>query len=131
MRRPTVAFGPVRDGFGSWEWVGVELAEALSPYFDVTMFRDDPPKTQAAVFVKFPPPTDWLPRLESTRIIYCPVDFFGSAKEIDQYSALSRLLQCDHHSQPSTSEVLQTVCAGRISRPSHPVCDTEPPPLSH
>ena len=87
MRRPTVAFGPVRDGFGSWEWVGVELAEALSPYFDVTMFRDDPPKTQAAVFVKFPPPTDWLPRLESTRIIYCPVDFFGSAKEIDQYSS--------------------------------------------
>lgn len=82
--RPVMAIGPRMPGFGSWEWVGEEMAEELSAAFDVKIFEDEIPECDLVVFVKFKPSIDVLKSLSQTAaLIYCPIDAYGSCREID------------------------------------------------
>ena len=100
--RLRVAIGPVMKGFGSWEWVGHEMAVELRATFEVVEFSNELPEADVIVFVKFPPIQTQWPQIAMTtaKIIYCPVDFYGSAAEIE--AAGPFLHQCNRvvvHSQ--------------------------------
>lgn len=88
-----IAFGPEMPGFGSWEWVGADLCDALSADLQTTVFQEELPDCDAAVFIKFHPTADSLPRNKRMSIIYCPIDYCGSATEIDQDAEF--LIRCD------------------------------------
>jgi glycosyltransferase involved in cell wall biosynthesis len=83
--RPRVAFGPVARGWGSWEWIGEDLAAPLAEWFDTETFGTDAvPECDVLIVVKHALPERLWSRVPpSTRIIYCPVDRYGCAAEID------------------------------------------------
>jgi hypothetical protein len=87
-----VAFGPEAPGWGSWEWVGADMADALSGNFTTCTFRPwEVPEADVVVVVKHAPPTEWVDRVaRDARIIYAPVDAYGSASEIDADSGWLR-----------------------------------------
>jgi hypothetical protein len=92
--RTIVAFGPELPGIGSWEWVGHDLADALDDRFKIVMFRDEPPECDVLVLIKWRPSFDILRRTATrSAIIYCPVDLYGSAAEIDLDWRALRLCQ--------------------------------------
>jgi hypothetical protein len=79
-----IAFGPEAPEFASWEWIGADLCRALSQNYSTTTFCDDVPLCDVAVFIKFKTSADELTRLrQRCRLVYCPVDFYASASEID------------------------------------------------
>jgi hypothetical protein len=85
MRR-TIAIGPELLEFGSWNWVGRALVDAVSEQFDITMYSDlsQIPEADIVVFLKFKPRSDELQRLRTrSRLVFVPVDVYGSAGEID------------------------------------------------
>lgn len=90
--RPRVAFGPVLSGWGSWEWVGYDTCRALETYFETCTFGgEDTPDADIVVIIKQLPSwrllQDWAAR---AAIVYCPIDYFGSAGEIDRAAASLR-----------------------------------------
>ena len=89
-----VAFGP-DTGWGSWQWVGAAMCETLSARFDTFTFRaGEGVRADAVVFVKFLPDPETLTELAHTAaVIFCPVDVYGSAREI--YLDRPRLRLCD------------------------------------
>lgn len=92
--RPVLAFGPRIPEFGSWNWVGEDIAQALSQDFDVRIFDQEIPDCDLAVLVKFKPDLTTLRQAAQKRaVIFAPIDCYGSAAEIDE-DALS-LLSCD------------------------------------
>jgi len=93
--RPAVAFGPEMPGWGSWDWVGAGLRDALSgTYRTVTFSAWDEVETDITVVVKHAPPADWVAaRSGRGGVIYCPVDYYGRAAEIDADAAMLR--RCD------------------------------------
>lgn len=83
-KRPRIAFGPELPGFGSWEWIGLEMAESLKGRFETVTFREDVPQCDVVVFVKFCPELAELRQVTSrARVLFCPVDRYGSGAEID------------------------------------------------
>ena len=93
MRRETVgrvpfgvSFGPVAPGWGSWDWVGADLAEALSGEIDVRVYQAwELPHAQVVVVVKHQPPAEWVETVaRQARLIFAPVDGYGSVAEIDR-----------------------------------------------
>ncbi|REK25328.1 MAG: hypothetical protein DWQ41_12340 [Planctomycetota bacterium] len=89
-----VAFGPEAPAFGSWNWIGVDLCEALTGDCETVCFTNEVPDCDVAVFIKFLPPAPVLRQLrQRTRTVFCPVDIYGSAAEIDANS--DALRQCD------------------------------------
>jgi FkbM family methyltransferase len=92
--RPVVAIGPRMPGFGSWEWVGADLADELSKEFNVRIFDREIPPCNVIVLVKFKPATNVLRQLsQSASVIYCPIDNYGSVREID--ADATALSACD------------------------------------
>lgn len=93
--RPSVAFGPKAPGWGSWDWVGADLAAALGKDFRTSTFAAwESPRCDAVVVVKHPPPPGWLEQVgRSAAVVYCPVDAFGGAAEVDAASVWLR--RCD------------------------------------
>jgi hypothetical protein len=90
---PQVAIGPCMEGFGSWDWLGADLARGLGEDFRVSVFSHDPPAADVTIFIKQFAPLDVLRSLApKTQILYCPVDAYGSAAEID--ADAERLLLC-------------------------------------
>lgn len=86
MKRLRVAFGPEAPAFGSWEWVGADLCQALAVMGHATsVFRDAIPDCDVIVFVKFKPSATELRQLRSDHriLIYFPVDLYDSAARID------------------------------------------------
>jgi len=87
MSETCVAIGPELSGFGSWNWLGAGLINALGPDVHAVSFRDvaTPPTVDVVVFLKFKPPVEILEQLKSRncRLIFVPVDVYGSASEID------------------------------------------------
>lgn len=81
-RSISVAFGPRNPSFGSWQWIGEDIGRALCNEFDVHFFDVLPPSCDVAVFIKFKPDAETLRRL-SCRVVYCPVDIYGSSAEIE------------------------------------------------
>ncbi len=91
--RARITFGPELPEFGSWNWLGADLARGLANDFSVTIFREEIPAVEVAVFIKFLPPEVELRAIaERSAILYCPVDFYGAAAEID--ADAGRLVLC-------------------------------------
>lgn len=84
QRRCRVAFGPEVPGFGSWDWVGADLCEALGEFHQTFTFRDVIPACDVVVFVKFHPTADRLASQDRPAVIYAPIDYYDSAARIDQ-----------------------------------------------
>jgi hypothetical protein len=91
---PIVAFGPELPDWGSWDWIGADLCHFLEgAYRTITFAGAEIPKCDVCVIVKHPLPAELLTMLtRRAAVIYCPVDCFGSAFEIDAYGAALR--QC-------------------------------------
>ena len=86
MKRLRVAFGPEAPAFGSWEWVGADLCQALAAMgHETTIFRDAIPDCDVIVIVKFKPSATELRqlRIDHRILIYFPVDLYDSAARID------------------------------------------------
>ncbi len=83
-RKPRLALGPAMAGWGSWEWIGEGLAESLAPWFETQCFEHPAAVRNADVWliVKHPIP-DLFRMVGRSPVIYCPVDSYGSAGEID------------------------------------------------
>lgn len=88
----TIAVGPALPGIGSWEWLGVELAEALQRRHAVQVFRDRVPACDACLLLKsFPERDDVAALARRVPVVYCPIDRYGSSAEIDRHGVfLSR-----------------------------------------
>ena len=94
LARPIVAFGPRMPGFGSWDWVGADIAESLSNRWDVRIFNEQIPDCDLVMFIKFKPIVSVLRQISRRAgVVYCPIDFFGIAAEIDADAA--SLMACD------------------------------------
>ena len=82
-----VAIGPELPKFGSWMWLGAGLEKSLGNSFRTTVFADvlRPPKADVIVFLKFKPPPRCLAELhnQNCRLVFLPVDVYGSVAEID------------------------------------------------
>lgn len=86
MKRLRVAFGPEAPAFGSWQWVGADLCQALAAMGHATsVFRDAIPDCDVIVFVKFKPSASELRQLRNDGriLIYFPVDLYDIAASID------------------------------------------------
>lgn len=90
-----VALGPENTSFGSWNWLGVDLADDFAPDHEVTIFRDLIPAADIVIFFKFLPDHATLRTVrERSAVVFCPVDVYGRTSEIDADAA--RLRSCDH-----------------------------------
>jgi hypothetical protein len=89
-----VGFGPEAPGWGSWEWVGADIAEALGSHerSSVCTFRAwDIPEAEVVVIVKHRPPEDWIDFVaRRSAIIYAPVDNYDAVSSIDGDLSLFR-----------------------------------------
>src|SRR5262245_27316687 len=85
MDRPVVAFGPVMPGWGSWDWVGADLLAELARYYrTVPFYGPEVPSCDVALVVKHALPAGLVQRLAARAVVlYCPVDYYGSAGEIE------------------------------------------------
>ncbi|TWT43064.1 hypothetical protein KOR42_45240 [Thalassoglobus neptunius] len=130
-----LAFGPKAPGFGSWEWIGQDLINELGPDHAIA-FDQEIPSCDAVVFIKFKPPLPFLRHLKRfVKLIYCPVDIYGSVAEIDAdweslrlfdcivshatslskyFRAYSRTTVLDHHVKFITSMPSEQKCSGPI-----------------
>ncbi len=91
--KPRVAFGPRFPGAGSWEWLGEDMAQALKGSLETVVFDREVPDCDVVVFIKYKPSAEMLREIgQRAAIVYCPVDVYGSAAEID---ADPGLLLCD------------------------------------
>ena len=92
---PTAAFGPEAPGWGSWNWIGADLARALARVFATQTFRAwEIPDCDVVIVVKHPPGIEWVERVaRSAAIIYAPVDAYDSAAAIDSDALWLR--KCD------------------------------------
>lgn len=88
-----LAIGPCLPDFGSWQWLGSDLAQVLSNSFEVSVFDEAPGAADIVLYIKFLPPVTTLRELaQQSLIVYCPVDVYGSAAEIERDA--ERLLMC-------------------------------------
>jgi hypothetical protein len=89
---PSVAIGPVMPGWGSWEWVGADLLGESAAWCRADRFDGwEVPDADVVVVVKHAPPPDWAEAVaRRAAVVYCPVDFYGSATAIDADGRLLR-----------------------------------------
>jgi hypothetical protein len=90
--QPVIAFGPRMPGWGSWDWVGSDLQTHLASTFRTISFGwEQAPSCDVLVVVKHVPPAEFLARLSPrTAVIFCPVDAYGRAADIDLDRAFLR-----------------------------------------
>jgi len=90
--RPVIAFGPALAGWGSWDWVGADIATELSRYFCTVCFQGRPDHACDLLFVVKHAAVLELARevARRTAVVYCPVDHYGSAAEIDGDAGMLR-----------------------------------------
>jgi len=87
---PTIAFGPKMPAWGSWEWVGADLASALGLRAS-TFAGWEEPDADVVVVVKHGPPPDWAERIATrSTLVYCPIDRYGALEEIAQDAVFLR-----------------------------------------
>src|SRR6516162_4229142 len=84
-KKPVIAFGPKLPDWGSWNWIGADLMAALSKTYRTVSFKGlAVAECDVAVIVKHAFPEKALAELaDRAAVIYCPVDYYGSAAEID------------------------------------------------
>ena len=88
----SLAIGPVMPGWGSWDWIGTFLVEQLKGRFrTITFERWETPNADAVVIVKHSPPEGWVEAMSPrSAVVYCPIDAYGDASEIDADAAWLR-----------------------------------------
>jgi hypothetical protein len=111
MKRLTLAIGPAwRQKSGSWQWLGEDLGEELSKYFDVTFFAGDKAKkmrgsdkvleqADAILCVKHFAAASSVVHMvrrhpvwkRRKKVVYCPIDQFSHHAEI---LASNKILRC-------------------------------------
>jgi hypothetical protein len=85
-------------GWGSWEWVGAEVAESLRETCEATTFAfGSVPDADIIVVVKHSPELNWLEAAcQSAAVIYCPVDYYADpehiASEAEKIKRYARIL---------------------------------------
>src|SRR5262245_54317816 len=79
-----IAIGPRMPGWGSWDWVGADLAGPLGSSFDTVAYEGSAvPRCDVAIVVKHLLPAAILTELaERSAIIFAPVDAYGDEAEI-------------------------------------------------
>lgn len=84
-RRALIGFGPETPGWGSWDWVGSDLAEELSGSFRTLSFGwNGVPQCDVLFVVKHPLPAEfWERASDLVQVVYCPIDHYASLAEID------------------------------------------------
>ena len=89
---PVVALGPEMLGWGSWDWLGVDLRDELARYYRTVTFRGiDVPDCDVLVIVKHTLPWDVVERVATrSAVLYLPVDSYGAVEEIDADCRLLR-----------------------------------------
>lgn len=87
-----VYFGPEMPGWGSWEWVGADLQRELGKYFRTECFRrNEIPSADVIFVIKHLPPDEWVRRVaKHSALVYCPIDSYGGAGQIDADGAILR-----------------------------------------
>ncbi|WP_339735846.1 glycosyltransferase family 4 protein [uncultured Gimesia sp.] len=90
--KPHICIGPICQGIGFWEWTGKELGDELLQYFDIEFFADSIPHCDLAIVVKYDFPQLMETRPSDIPVIYCPVDCYESARDIDRDG--NNLFQC-------------------------------------
>jgi hypothetical protein len=89
-----VALGPEMPGWGTWEWVGLDVAGELKKYFRVSTFSAwGRPEADVVVVVKHAPPLEWMDAMRG-RVVYAPVDYYQSPGDIDRDGAMLRRCAC-------------------------------------
>jgi len=91
-----VRIGPEIPESGSWNWLGQDLIDewGTSKPFQIKPFSGEFPSCDVLVFIKWLPSLKELAELSSgAAIVYCPVDIYGSSREID--ADWRRLTLCD------------------------------------
>ena len=85
-----VAFVPAMPGWGSWQWAGDDMRQELADQFSTVSFgRDAIPAADVVMFVKFPPSLELIESVSRrAAVIYLPVDYYGSAVDIDADAAI-------------------------------------------
>lgn len=85
-----IAIGPVMPGWGSWDWVGSDVGFTLRQRgFQVESWRMQTgiPEADVVIIVKHPPDRRHFDLAANrSRIIFCPVDHYGSVHEIESDS---------------------------------------------
>jgi hypothetical protein len=113
----TIAIGPRMPGWGSWEWLGADLAAALRGRLDVRVFEGDfVPECDVAIVVKHPLR---LPAIESLaqrcHVVYAPVDHYGSVADVDAaHPMLRRCSRIVVHSEGRIQPVLDTLSSREV-----------------
>jgi hypothetical protein len=81
----SVAIGPDTPGWGSWDWVGADLVPELARWYRTSPFDwEELPEADVLLVVKHPVRTQvGRGGNGDPPIIYCPIDHYGSAAEID------------------------------------------------
>ena len=89
---PRVALGPVMPGWGSWDWVGADMQEELSRWYRTASFAPgEVPAADLVLVVKHAPDLSWMECCcRRSAVVYCPVDYYGSAAAIDADGPLLR-----------------------------------------
>lgn len=85
LGQPVVAFGPVAEGWGSWEWAGADIARELGrTWRTLELPAWEAPACDVLVLVKHRPPPGWAEAVaRRSAVVYSPIDVYGSAAEID------------------------------------------------
>jgi hypothetical protein len=101
-KQPLIAFGPEMAGWGSWEWVGVDLQQELSKYYGTVSFTNcEIPNCDVVFVIKHALPFELLEQVSrEAAVLYAPVDYYGSGAEIDGEAKMLRkcsriLIHCE------------------------------------
>lgn len=91
--RTRLAFGP-ETHWASWDWIVEPLRPHLQRWYEISTWGDAPPReADVIVCLKFLPDNNELAAVsERAKVIYCPVDIYGTSHEIDADAC--RLLEC-------------------------------------
>jgi hypothetical protein len=83
-------------GWGSWDWVGADLADELAHCYRTMRYRlGEVPVADVVVVVKHAPLHDWAEEVSRrAALVYCPVDYYGSAADIDADGPFLRRCAC-------------------------------------
>lgn len=90
--RPHIGIGPVYPEINSWVWIGQQLGEEMSQFYDIEFYSGSIPRCDLAIIVKYDFPQLMETRHQNLPVIYCPLDYYGSTSEIDRDG--NKLFQC-------------------------------------
>jgi hypothetical protein len=91
-RKPVIAFGPEVPGWGSWDWCGRDIQIELARYYSTLSFASAPiPDCDVLFVIKHALSLELIAQAaQRAQVVYCPVDYYGNAADIDADAAMLR-----------------------------------------